>query len=602
VIASNGREHAHEREIARGLAAAVAAAIESARAPERAARGLSWGAAAGVAELLGLPGLTALLGACEAHAEAPPLAVDNVLERLARLAAETEALGDIAPFSSADRELGALAGMLGAQEWAAPSEARSRPESVQSLSALLADFQVDDAAAIARAQLTLPVAAGVRAALDWLGADLGGPLRVTVHDTSLTLTARVAHEPGLAPAGAVLGLMGGALLPEPDGRWALRVPLHVARPAFLLARQGELSLALPWHAVSRLRIADESARAAMTEPMLEPWSALARASGERPAALLAQGLSRAWLHLDHIVWRVFAGPEPGLAPAAVPGGHLLVRTEEGGEFWVVDVEAALRDVPQLHTPPPRTRARAAAAAETPLAQARPAAPPAADAPEPAAEPALLVLTAAHAHPLASPPARSEAAKAEPAHVPAPPSVPAPVLVPAPQPAAVPAPPLAAPRREPIAREVPPAAPMVLDASAAQPLRAAPVARAERRALIVDDSLVARMALARVLELDGWVVEGAETASQMWDLLLEAEWTVVFVDVSLPDASGRAHLRSLVARQLVTARRFELVALTRDGAERRLADDAGITRTLQKPFAAGAIELLLRDLPGPAAGA
>jgi CheY-like chemotaxis protein len=223
-------------------------------------------------------------------------------------------------------------------------------------------------------------------------------------------------------------------------------------------------------------------------------------------------------------------------------------------------------------------------------------------PEPAAEPALLVLTAAHAHPLASPPARSEAAKAEPAHVPAPPSVPAPVLVPAPQPAAVPAPPLAAPRREPIAREVPPAAPMVLDASAAQPLRAAPVARAERRALIVDDSLVARMALARVLELDGWVVEGAETASQMWDLLLEAEWTVVFVDVSLPDASGRAHLRSLVARQLVTARRFELVALTRDGAERRLADDAGITRTLQKPFAAGAIELLLRDLPGPAAGA
>jgi CheY-like chemotaxis protein len=166
----------------------------------------------------------------------------------------------------------------------------------------------------------------------------------------------------------------------------------------------------------------------------------------------------------------------------------------------------------------------------------------------------------------------------------------------------PAPPPAATRREPIAREVPPAAPVVLDASAAQPLRAAPVARAERRALIVDDSLVARMALARVLELDGWVVEGAETASQMWDLLLEAEWTVVFVDVSLPDASGRAHLRSLVARQLVTARRFELVALTRDGAERRLADDAGITRTLQKPFAAGAIELLLRDLPGPAAGA
>jgi DNA-binding response OmpR family regulator len=157
-------------------------------------------------------------------------------------------------------------------------------------------------------------------------------------------------------------------------------------------------------------------------------------------------------------------------------------------------------------------------------------------------------------------------------------------------------------RETVARDVPPAAPQVLDAHAAQPLGAAPTARAERRALIVDDSLVARMALARVLEREGWVVEGAEDAAQMWDLLLESEWTAVFVDVSLPDASGRAHLRSLVARQLVTPRRFELVALTRDGAERRLADDAGITRTLQKPFAAGAVELLLRDLPAPTAGA
>jgi CheY-like chemotaxis protein len=570
VIASNGHEHAHGREIARGLAAAVNAALESSRAPRGGSPGLSWGAAAGVAELLDLHGLTALLGACEEHAEAPPLAVANVLDRLARLAAETEAQGDIAPFASADRELAALAGMLGAQEWAAPSEPQSRPESVQSLSALLADFQVDDPAAIARAQLSLPVAAGVRAALDWLSADLGGPLHVTVHDASLTLTARVAHEPGLGPAGAVLGLMGGALLPEPDGRWALRVPLHVARPAFLLARQGTLSLALPWHAVARLRIADEAARAGMTEPTLEPWSPLARASGERPAALLAQGLSRAWLHLDHIVWRVFAIPEPGLAPAAVPGGHLRVRTEEGAEFWVVDVEAALHAVPQLHTPPPRARARAAVVAEAPVVQAPVAGPPAGAPSAQTPEAVLLVLTAEHVHPLAGPHAPAPAAPPEPARV----------------------------ERE--AREVPPPAPVTLDASAAQPIGAAPSARASRRALVVDDSLVARMALARVLEREGWVVEGAEDAGQMWDLLMESEWTVVFVDVSLPDASGRAHLRSLVARQLALPHRFELVALTRDGAERRLADDAGITRTLQKPFVAGAIERLLHDLP--AAGA
>ncbi len=580
MIAANGHEHTHAREIARGLAAAVNAAVESARAPGGAPRALSWGAAAGVAELLDLTGLAALLSACEAHAEAPPLAVANVLERLARLAAETEARGDIAPFASADRELASLAGVLGEQEWAAPSETHSRPESVQSLAALLSDFEVDDAAAIARAQLTLPVAAGVRAALDWLGADLGGPLRAIVHDTSLTLTVRVAHEPGLGPAGAVLGLMGGALLPEPDGRWALRVPLHVARPAFLLARQGELSLALPWHAVARLRIADEAARSLMTEPALAPWSPLARVAGERPAALLAQGLSRAWLHLDHIVWRVFASPEPGLAPAAVPGSHGKVRTEEGAEFWVVDVEAALRDVPQLHTPPPRARARGTLVPEAPSAATPEADPLAAARAVPAAEPVLLVLTAEHVHPLAG------------AHAPGPASEPVRERAPARTPA----------RPQASDSAAAPPAPVLLDASAAQPLGAGAVARSPRRALVVDDSLVTRMALARVLEREGWIVEGAEDAGQMWDLLMNAEWTVVFVDVSLPDASGRAHLRSLVARQLVTTHRFELVALTRDGAERRLADDAGITRTLQKPFAAGALERLLRYLPAPAAGA
>src|SRR5262249_61026482 len=114
------------------------------------------------------------------------------------------------------------------------------------------------------------------AALDWIAADQGGRLHVEVQDAALTIVARAEHESGLGAAGAVLGLTGGALLPELDGRWALRVPLHAARPAFLLARQGELRLALPWHSVARLRITDEASRAAMTEPWLAPWAPLAR--------------------------------------------------------------------------------------------------------------------------------------------------------------------------------------------------------------------------------------------------------------------------------------------------------------------------------------
>jgi hypothetical protein len=49
---------------------------------------------------------------------------------------------------------------------------------------------------------------------------------------------------------------------------------------------------------------------------------------------------------------------------------------------------------------------------------------------------------------------------------------------------------------------------------------------------------------------------------------------------------------LVARQLVTAERFELVALPRDTAEEQVVRECGIPRALRKPFAKGAIEALV----------
>src|SRR5262249_6157600 len=189
-------------------------------------------------------------------------------------------------------------------------------------------------------------------------------------EATLTIVARAAHEPGLGPAGAVLALTGGALLPEPDGRWALRVPLYSSRPAFLLARQGELALAIPWHAVARLRIVDDAARSVMTEPSLPPWSPLARVEGERPAALLTLGLARAWLHLDHIAWRAFARPGPAQLASAVRGGRKVVGPEEGEAYRVVGGEEALGGVPALHTPPRRPRPHPAA----PTGQAGAAAP------------------------------------------------------------------------------------------------------------------------------------------------------------------------------------------------------------------------------------
>jgi len=113
--------------------------------------------------------------------------------------------------------------------------------------------------------------------------------------------------------------------------------------------------------------------------------------------------------------------------------------------------------------------------------------------------------------------------------------------------------------------------------------------------VVDDSLVARMQLGRVLERHGWEVEWVESAAEMWSALPDGAWSIVFVDVSLPDARGRAHLKTLAAQQRVARHRFELIALTRDESDEQMVREAGIDRMLRKPFAAGAVERAVREL-------
>lgn len=592
-----GAQDPNAREIARGLATAIQAVLGSAQEPAS----IVWNAAGEIAELLQLTGLSALLQACRAHAAHPPADVSNAMQRLARLASATEEQGSLSVFEEADRELAALAAQLAGQSWGAPSGAHAGSVPVQSLAELLADLEVEDRARIARGMLSLPVAAGLRAALDWLGAGTHGALRVTLQDAVVTISMQVEHEPGLSPAGAVLSLTGGALLPEDGGRWAIRAPLFTERPAYLLARQGALALAVPWHAVARLRLATEAARGSFAEPSLEPWSPLARVHGERPAVLLAQGLQHAWLHLDHIVWRVFAASEPAMGPVELPGLRQGVNTPDGETWWVVALQEALADVPPLPTPPglPRRReepaptveptaeaeAVAATGPETPVAGPEASSTEVVDPLEPSprlgsAGAALVVLGRENVRPIDRP--RAAARRFEPR-----------VVTLAPEPAVVP-PPVPAPA---------PVTPAELGTVHVTPIEPAPVAPAKEpeaaprpaRALIADDSLVARLAIARVLEQEGWQVEMVERAAQMWHALEDGGFDAVFVDVALPDASGREHLRELVARQLVTAERFEVIALPRDGAEAQIVRDCGIARALRKPFAKGAVEALVGAL-------
>ena len=118
-----------------------------------------------------------------------------------------------------------------------------------------------------------------------------------------------------------------------------------------------------------------------------------------------------------------------------------------------------------------------------------------------------------------------------------------------------------------------------------------------RALVVDDSLVARVFLTRLLERRGYVVEQAADAAECWSLLPEQRWSALFIDVALPDANGRQHIADVV-RYAIGHGGAPVVALIRDDVDAGEAHAGGARSSLRKPFEADTIDLLLQTLPIP----
>ena len=114
----------------------------------------------------------------------------------------------------------------------------------------------------------------------------------------------------------------------------------------------------------------------------------------------------------------------------------------------------------------------------------------------------------------------------------------------------------------------------------------------RRALVADDSLVARIFLARLLERRGYSVELVGDGLGLWQELGRGPWSLVCADVTMPDSHGRAHLERLLDYRAACREPFRLIALTRDAGEEREATLAGATLHLRKPFDPGALDDLL----------
>jgi len=113
--------------------------------------------------------------------------------------------------------------------------------------------------------------------------------------------------------------------------------------------------------------------------------------------------------------------------------------------------------------------------------------------------------------------------------------------------------------------------------------------------------MARIFLMRLLQMQGYDVHSVGTAQELRGALSGGPWTLICVDVGLPDARGAEWIREVSESQLDQPEPAVVVALVRDGADAGEAAAGGVHRCLLKPFAQDSVVRLLERAGLPAAG-
>jgi CheY-like chemotaxis protein len=468
------------------------------------------------------------------------------------------------------------------------------PETAR-LGDLIGDMPIEpaDLAAIAEVPLTAAVGAALRAALEWLETRAQHPMRARADDAALEIVLEHVDHGGVRAAGEILAVVEGSLgrveSVRPEAPWLVRVPIYAARAQYLMLIEGDLPVAIPWHAVLHIVMARSTElEHGLAAPRISPLVAGTDAppgAAEVPVVLVGHGLKRGYYVADRLVWRLPASPMETVSTPPAAGLARAVQTDEGEGFWVVDPGWLLREVEEPPPPPAPAEEpawlgasdvvpleltpREEALEVTPVPEEAPA-PDETREPEPAPEPEVAP--------------RVEVAPApEPEVAPRVEVAPAPEAPPAPEARAE------APSGEAPPAEAPPAPPL------AEPVPSPPAYTATlRAALIAEDSLTASIFLARLLEQQGFIVRTVETAAALGPELERGDWTLVCLDVELPDARGRGYLgaaRAALERPRAGAPPV-FIALVRDLEDAAEAQAAGIPLMLRKPYDRGALELML----------
>ena len=385
-----------------------------------------------------------------------------------------------------------------------------------SAASALEGLAIAGAQRLSSVRLTSVVAATLRAAIDLvLGEHPSRPLTVAWDDGALEITLPELRLDHLTAAASLLETIDGSLGAAREGRsFLMRVPVAGPRSMYLMLEQATLGIAIPWHSVMRIRLIEPQA-----------LEALARREG---CPVLPPFVTAPSTHVERPAVLVALG----LRRAFLVADRLVWRmpatpAEDEGMPPGASLGPAVRNAEGevfWVVDPARL-----------LKGVDPA-------PMPAISTPPRPTVKAPSEPPIERPEPLRTAPAEPAMIELRPEDVEPLRDPEPSP--------------------PPARPM----------------RPGRRALVVEDSIVGRIFLQRLLESQGFSVEAASNATQLRHILGAARWDILFVDVALPDSPRGDHLRTLSGANAV--------ALVRDAHDEKLATQAGVRLSLRKPFERG----------------
>jgi two-component system, OmpR family, response regulator len=115
----------------------------------------------------------------------------------------------------------------------------------------------------------------------------------------------------------------------------------------------------------------------------------------------------------------------------------------------------------------------------------------------------------------------------------------------------------------------------------------------KKVLVVDDTKNIRILLTTCLKLNGYEVSTAGSGQEALDILNEATFDLVFLDIKLPEVSGTEVLRRLRSMGIA----IPVVIMTAFATVKNAVEctKLGAVAYLQKPFTADKVKVLLEDL-------